>query len=144
MRKNRRRGETEKKTVPRFPDSPVLRFLSHAMARLLAGSDPQAIQIAVAALQAGEVVGFPTETVYGLGADALNERAVAQVFAIKDRPHFDPLIVHLPDKTAALQYATDLDKRAVALMERFWPGPLTVVLRKTPIIPDLVTAGLDT
>jgi L-threonylcarbamoyladenylate synthase len=114
------------------------------MARILDGTDPQAIDTAAAALRAGGVVAFPTETVYGLGADALNERAVAQVFAIKNRPRFDPLIVHIPDKEAAAQYATVIDRRAAALMERFWPGPLTLVLRKQLIVPDLVTAGLDT
>ncbi len=114
------------------------------MARILDGTDPRAIDTAAAALRAGEVVAFPTETVYGLGADALNERAVAQVFAIKNRPQFDPLIVHLPDKEVVPQYAATIDGRAAALMERFWPGPLTLVLRKRPIIPDLVTAGLDT
>lgn len=114
------------------------------MARILDGTDPHAIATAAAALRAGEVVAFPTETVYGLGADALNERAVAQVFAIKNRPQFDPLIVHLSDKEAVPQYAAVSDERAVALMERFWPGPLTLVLRKRPLIPDLVTAGLDT
>ena len=114
------------------------------MSQLFAGTDPQAIATAAALLRAGEVVAFPTETVYGLGADALNERAVAQVFAIKNRPRFDPLIVHVPDKDAVALYATDIDERAVALMERFWPGPLTLVLRKRPNIPDLVTAGLET
>ncbi len=114
------------------------------MAQILDGTDPRAIETAAAALRAGEVVAFPTETVYGLGADALNERAVAQVFAIKNRPQFDPLIVHLADKEAVPQYAAVIDERAAALMERFWPGPLTLVLRKRPLIPDLVTAGLDT
>ena len=114
------------------------------MAQILDGTDPRAIATAVAALRAGEVVAFPTETVYGLGADALNERAVAQVFAIKGRPRFDPLIVHLADKEAVSYYAAVIDPRAAALMERFWPGPLTLVLRKRPVIPDLVTAGLDT
>ena len=114
------------------------------MARILDGSDPHAIATAAAALRAGEVVAFPTETVYGLGTDALNERAVAQVFAVKNRPRFDPLIVHLPDKEMVSQYAAVVDEWAVALMERFWPGPLTLVLRKRPLIPDLVTAGLDT
>ncbi len=114
------------------------------MSQLLSGPHPQAIATAAALLRAGEVVAFPTETVYGLGADALNERAVAQVFAIKNRPHFDPLIVHVPDQDAVALYATDIDERAVALMERFWPGPLTLVLRKRSNIPDLVTAGLDT
>lgn len=114
------------------------------MAQILDGTDPRAIDVAAAALRAGEVVAFPTETVYGLGADALNERAVAQVFAIKNRPQFDPLIVHLPDKEVVPQYAATIDARAAALMEQFWPGPLTLVLCKHPIIPDLVTAGLDT
>ena len=114
------------------------------MAQILDGNNPHAIQTAAALLRDGKVVAFPTETVYGLGADALNERAVAQVFSIKNRPHFDPLIVHVPEKEAAAQYATIIDSRAAMLMERFWPGPLTVVLKKRPLVPDLVTAGLDT
>jgi len=114
------------------------------MAKILPGTDPQAIRAAAAALRSGEIVAFPTETVYGLGADALDERAVAQVFAVKNRPQFDPLIVHVPDKEAVSVYATGIDDRAKALMERFWPGPLTLVLRKRPLIPDLVTAGLAT
>jgi L-threonylcarbamoyladenylate synthase len=114
------------------------------MAQILAGIDPRAISTAAALLRAGEVVAFPTETVYGLGANALNEQAIARVFAIKNRPHFDPLIVHVPDQEAVALYATDIDERAAALMERFWPGPLTLVFRKRSNIPDLVTAGLDT
>ncbi|MGH7966837.1 MAG: L-threonylcarbamoyladenylate synthase, partial [Candidatus Binatia bacterium] len=114
------------------------------MASILPGTDPHTIHSASTALRAGEVVAFPTETVYGLGADALNERAVAQVFAIKNRPRFDPLIVHLSSADVVSRYAATVDSRATALMERFWPGPLTLVLRKRPIIPDLVTAGLDT
>jgi L-threonylcarbamoyladenylate synthase len=113
------------------------------MAQILDGTDPRAIETAAVALRAGDLVAFPTETVYGLGADALNERAVAQVFAVKNRPHFDPLIVHLPDQESALQYVLHVDRQALALMEQFWPGPLTLVLRKKPAIPDLVTAGLD-
>jgi L-threonylcarbamoyladenylate synthase len=114
------------------------------MATILDGNDPYAIRTAVEALRAGELVAFPTETVYGLGANALDERAVARIFAVKNRPHFDPLIVHVFDEAAVPQYATDVDQRAVALMGRFWPGPLTLVLRKQPIIPDLVTAGFAT
>jgi len=114
------------------------------MAAILNGSDPQAIRIAAEKLRAGELVAFPTETVYGLGANALNERAVAQIFTVKNRPHFDPLIVHLAAKEDVSQYATEIDQRAVALMNRFWPGPLTLVLRKRSIVPDLVTAGFDT
>src|SRR2546422_11541421 len=101
------------------------------------------IQLAARILRTGGLVAFPTETVYGLGANALDVRAVAQVFAIKGRPRFDPLIVHLPDKEAVSHYAAVIDRRATALMERFWPGPLTLVLRKRSVIPDLVTAGLD-
>ncbi len=114
------------------------------MAQIVAGTDPRALGYAVAELRAGRVVAFPTETVYGLGANALDEHAVAEVFAIKNRPWFDPLIVHLPHREAAAWYATELDSRARALMERFWPGPLTLVVKKRPVIPDLVTAGLDT
>lgn len=114
------------------------------MAQILNGSDPQAIHTAAEKLRAGELVAFSTETVYGLGANALNERAVAQIFAVKNRPHFDPLIVHLTDKEDVQRYAIDIDRRAVALMDRFWPGPLTLVFRKRPVIPDLVTAGFDT
>ena len=87
---------------------------------------------------------FPTETVYGLGANALNEKAVAKVFAAKNRPEFDPLIVHIGDKDAASRYVTALDPRARQLMDAFWPGALTLVLPKRSSIPDLVTAGLGT
>lgn len=114
------------------------------MASILDGNDPRSIRAAANALRAGDLVAFPTETVYGLGANALNERAVAQIFAVKNRPHFDPLIVHLADKESVSQYAVGIDQRAIALMARFWPGPLTLVLRKRPLIPDLVTAGFDT
>jgi len=113
------------------------------MTKILDGADQQTIITAAEALRAGELVAFPTETVYGLGADALNKRAVAQVFAVKNRPYFDPLIVHIPNAASARVYATGIDHQAIALMERFWPGPLTLVLRKKPIIPDLVTGGLD-
>jgi L-threonylcarbamoyladenylate synthase len=102
---------------------------------------------AVALLQAGDVVALPTETVYGLGADALSGTAVAKIFETKERPHFDPLIVHLPERNW-LERVTVIDKEARSLIERltntFWPGPLTIVLPKTELIPSLVTAGLTT
>jgi len=94
-------------------------------------------------LREGGLVAFPTETVYGLGANALDPHAIARVFAVKGRPTFDPLIVHLPDRAALSQVAV-ADARAEALAERFWPGPLTLVLPRRPGVPDLVTAGLDT
>ncbi len=114
------------------------------MARILDAAAPDAVRQAAALIQAGGLIAFPTETVYGLGADALNERAVAQVFAVKQRPTFDPLIVHIAQVDAVPQYAARIDDRARALMDHFWPGPLTLVLPKRSVIPDLVTAGLGT
>ncbi len=104
-----------------------------------------AIAAAAEALRAGELVSFPTETVYGLGADATNGRAVAGIFAAKGRPQFNPLIVHVADAADAVQLAV-LSPLATKLADAFWPGPLTMVLAKTPDCPvaDLATAGLDT
>lgn len=102
---------------------------------------------AVALLRSGEIVALPTETVYGLGADALNPDAVAKIFEAKERPHFDPLIVHLPNKTMVRDVAEvpdDIAKTVTQLIETFWPGPLTILLPKKPVVPDLVTAGLPT
>lgn len=104
-----------------------------------------AIREAAAALRAGELVAFPTETVYGLGADATNGRAVAAIFAAKGRPSFNPLIVHVTDVAQAQQLA-HFDDIAGRLAATFWPGPLTLVLprRADSGLADLVTAGLDT
>lgn len=104
-----------------------------------------AVEEAVRLLRAGDVVALPTETVYGLAADALNPAAVAKIFEAKERPTFDPLIVHLPDKkqldTVAV-VAPEIQKVVTQLIERFWPGPLTLVLPKKACVPDIVTAGL--
>lgn len=111
------------------------------------GDEPGVIADAAARLRAGEAVAFPTETVYGLGANALDPEAVARVFAIKDRPRFDPLIVHIADVAGLAGLVTDeaaADPRATALVQRFWPGPLTLVLAKRDVVPGIVTAGLDT
>ena len=94
-------------------------------------------------LLSGEVVAIPTETVYGLAADALNPEAVAEIYRIKGRPSHNPLIVHLHDATTAAS-CVELNPVAEQLMEAFWPGPLTLVLPKKPIIPEIVTAGLST
>jgi L-threonylcarbamoyladenylate synthase len=96
-------------------------------------------------LRAGELVAFPTETVYGLGADATSDAAVARVFAVKARPRFNPLIVHVADLAAA-EHLARVDARAQRLAERFWPGPLTMVLRRSENadLSLLVSAGLDT
>ena len=95
-------------------------------------------------INAGRIVAFPTETVYGLGANAFNADAVARIFEVKRRPRFDPLIVHIAHFKSLAQVAEEVPKEAEALMERFWPGPLTLVLRKNRGLPDLVTSGLPT
>lgn len=116
-------------------------------ARILSAGDPAAVAQAARAIRSGEPVAFPTETVYGLGANALDPIAVARVFEAKGRPRFDPLIVHLGATPEMTRYAhpEDLaDPRVRRLASRFWPGPLTLVLRKLPVIPEIATAGLDT
>ncbi len=111
----------------------------------LVKATPESIEQAGAALRRGEVVAFPTETVYGLGADATNARAVARVYEAKGRPRFNPLIVHV-DNIAAAERIAVLSPKALRLAATFWPGPLTLVLRLRPEvgIADLVTAGLET
>ena len=106
-----------------------------------------AVREACALLREGEIVALPTETVYGLAADALNPAAVAKVFAAKDRPSFDPLIVHIASRGDLKQVAVvpeDIAEAVGKLTAAFWPGPLTLILPKHPDIPDLVTSGLPT
>lgn len=99
---------------------------------------------AAEAVRSGRVVALPTETVYGLGGNAFDPRAVAEIFAVKERPTFDPLIVHLASLEQIPQVAAEFPSMARRLTERFWPGPLTLVLPKTPAVPGLVTSGLAT
>jgi L-threonylcarbamoyladenylate synthase len=113
-------------------------------ARVLSASDPAARQEAGRLLRSGRLVAFPTETVYGLGANAFDPEAVARVFAVKARPSFDPLIVHLAHASEADRVARGGDPRVERLAARFWPGPLTLVLPRRPEVPEIVTAGLDT
>lgn len=106
-----------------------------------------AVRQAVSLLEAGEVVALPTETVYGLAADAGNAEAVARIFEAKERPANDPLIVHLPHKDRLSEVAVVPEEIApivTRLIAEFWPGPLTLVLPKTESVPDAVTAGLPT
>jgi L-threonylcarbamoyladenylate synthase len=105
---------------------------------------PEAIALAANLLRAGEVVAFPTETVYGLGADATSEAALQRIFAAKERPLSDPLIVHLADASQLAEVARGVPPEAEQLAERFWPGPLTMVLPRLARIPALVAAGGDT
>ncbi len=107
-------------------------------------SGPTAITRAVALLQAGELIGLPTETVYGLAADASNPDAVKKIFAAKGRPADHPLIVHLGADDLLTRYARDVPEAAWLLAEAFWPGPLTLILKKAPGVPDVVTGGQDT
>ena len=99
---------------------------------------------AVRLLQAGELVAFPTETVYGLGADAANPEAVARIFAAKGRPPNHPLIVHLPGAGHLEQWARNIPQQAWDLAEAFWPGPLTLILQRAPEVPHAVTGGQET
>lgn len=102
------------------------------------------IHNAAALLRAGGVIAFPTETVYGLGADAENSAAVRRIFSIKGRPADHPLIVHLAESSMIDRWAQDVPDAALRLAEHFWPGPLTIVLRRSSRVSDLVTGGLDT
>ena len=99
---------------------------------------------AVATLRAGGLVAFPTETVYGLGADASNPEAVKKVFAAKGRPHDHPLIVHLASAAQLKDWARDVPPAAQTLARKFWPGPLTLILKRAAHASDLVTGGQDT
>lgn len=95
-------------------------------------------------LQSGEVVGIPTETVYGLAGNALDDDAVLKIFRVKNRPQFDPLIVHTDSLSKLRSFTTDFPEKAQKLAHTFWPGPLTLLLPKSEIISDLVTSGLNT
>lgn len=102
------------------------------------------IEIAAKYINEGKIVAFPTETVYGLGANALNPFAVAKIFELKERPFFDPLIIHIADLEQLEKLTLTQDNRILKLAEIFWPGPLTMVLPKSNIVPDIVTSGLPT
>jgi L-threonylcarbamoyladenylate synthase len=130
--------------------------MSHAKSAQILSPTAENIQTVARALQSGEVAGMPTETVYGLAGNALNPEALAKIFAAKERPTFDPLIVHVSDdvlsgglqalhqmKLVNIQaLSAPAQERVEALIKRYWPGPLTLVLPKLPTVPDLATAGL--
>lgn len=102
------------------------------------------INIAANLIKEGKIVAFPTETVYGLGANALNAAAVAKIFELKQRPSFDPLIVHIDDISSIENIAYVNNPKIYDIAKKFWPGPLTIILPKKNIIPDIVTSGLPT
>jgi L-threonylcarbamoyladenylate synthase len=107
-------------------------------------STPEGVSLAAAALRAGSLVGMPTETVYGLAGNALDPQVVASIFDVKQRPTFDPLIVHTDSMEAAFALAEYVPEAARRLAEVFWPGPLTLVLPRRKDLPDLLSAGLET
>lgn len=107
-------------------------------------SDPNAVRDAAAILHRGGLLGIPTETVYGLGADALNEDAVSRIFLAKGRPQDNPLIIHVPDASWLERYCRSVPPAAYQLAERFWPGPLTMILPRRDIVPLQTTGGLET
>src|SRR5436190_5147585 len=108
------------------------------------GEDRHVIDQAVDILKRGGLVAFPTETVYGLGADATNAQAVRKIFAVKGRPSTNPLICHVADAEVARRYARTWPPAASRITTRYWPGPLTIVLPKVTQIVREATAGLDT
>jgi len=107
---------------------------------------PQTDRVRIAAniIKKGGLIAFPTETVYGLGADAWNSDAVAKIFVAKRRPSDNPIIVHIADKKDVYRLARNVPNRAEKLMAEFWPGPLTLILRRSSLVPDITVAGLDT
>ena len=106
--------------------------------------DKDLIAVFASMLASGKTVIFPTETVYGLGANALDEEATAKIYQAKGRPSDNPLLVHVADKEDVYDLVENIDNRAKLLMDRFWPGPLTIVFKKKDIIPDRTSGGLDT
>ena len=106
--------------------------------------NPNEIDKAAEMIKSGGLVGIPTETVYGLGANGLDPKAVEHIFLAKGRPQDNPLILHIPDASWLERYCQDIPEDAWRLAKRFWPGPLTMILRRRPVVPDVVTAGLDT
>jgi L-threonylcarbamoyladenylate synthase len=105
--------------------------------------NPEILARAAELLRAGRLVAFPTETVYGLGANALDASAVTRIYEAKGRPSYNPIIVHVPDIDSVAEVVREWSERANALAKAFWPGPMTLVLPRRPVVPDIVTAGLD-
>ena len=110
---------------------------------LLSNCTADAISNAAAALQAGALVAFPTETVYGLGADATNESAVAHIYSVKGRPADHPLIVHIGQLSQLDEWAIDIPEYAIALARDYWPGPMTLILKRSTKAKDFITGGQD-
>ena len=117
--------------------------MSSINTRILTDSDED-IELAAELLKDSRLVAFPTETVYGLGGNALSPTAAQAIYAAKGRPSDNPLIVHICDTKSVYELVTTVPDKAVSLMEAFWPGPLTIILPKSDIVPDATTGGLAT
>ena len=102
------------------------------------------LDIALQALRANEIIAIPTETVYGLAGNAYDSAVIEKIFSLKKRPFYNPLIVHIASVAALPEVASEIPALATKLANEFWPGPLTLILKKQPHIPDLVTAGKAT
>lgn len=143
-------GEGKMRDLDRLdPATLTFHTLKTATDWILEHPDPdayleEALAAGAAAILRGELTVFPTETVYGLGADATNEEAVRRIFLAKERPEYDPLIVHIGDLDQLMPLVRELPEQAKLLAERFWPGPLTLVLPKSSAIPDLVSSSHPT
>ena len=114
------------------------------MSQFLSKCDASVMSAAAANLLAGNLVAFPTETVYGLGADACNSAAVARIYSVKGRPADHPLIVHVASMDALGDWASDVPEYAISLARDFWPGPMTLIMKRTGLAADFVTGGQDT
>ncbi len=114
------------------------------MSQFLSNCTAEAIASAAKRLIAGDLVAFPTETVYGLGADASNSKAVARIYSVKGRPNHHPLIVHIASMDRMGDWASEVPEYAIALARNFWPGPMTLVLKRSELAGDFVTGGQDT
>lgn len=133
-------GDVENKKF----ETKIIRALSPQDRAFLSEDFPAMLLPAAEAIQEGELVAFPTETVYGLGADAFNESAIAKIYEAKGRPQDNPLIVHLADLEDLSSIAREIPEEAIRLFKRFSPGPLSIILKVRPELPDIATAGLDT
>ena len=127
------------------PGGSAANWIEAIIQRMVTARLPQdEIDLAVLALREGDVIAFPTETVYGLGADAQNPQAIRRIFELKGRPAAHPLIVHIEHPRALDRWALSVPAHAHELAEQFWPGPLTLVLRRAPAVDSAITGGQDT
>lgn len=112
--------------------------------KIFDGYNEEELNIAARIIKSGGLVAIPTETVYGLAADGLNNKAIRKIFVAKDRPMDNPLILHISDINDIYRLSSDLSEQNIEILKEIWPGPLTVIVKKSSIIPDEVSAGLDT